>query len=67
MRTVKRLSVVVVCFAQLTATQGNTFDKVRNNGGSVSKSVKPDDWDNKLTVASDVITLVLKDGQSVTI
>ncbi len=48
-------------------SQGNTFTKVRYNGGSVSTTVKPDDWDNKLTVNADAITLVLKDGQTVTI
>jgi hypothetical protein len=33
----------------------------------VSTNVKPDDWDNKLTVNSDAIVLALKDGQTVSI
>jgi hypothetical protein len=51
----------------VASSQGNVFDKVRYNGGSIATKVKPDDWDNKLTVASDQITLALKDGQTVTL
>lgn len=50
-----------------TLAQGNTFDKIRYNGGTLQTKVKPDDWKNKLTVTSDEIKLDLKDGQSVTI
>jgi hypothetical protein len=45
---------------------GNSF-KVRYNGGSIPTTVKPDDWDNKLSVAPDAIVLALKDGQVITI
>jgi hypothetical protein len=45
---------------------GNTY-KVRYNGGSVATKVSPHDWNNKLTVSSDAITLSLKDEQSVEI
>lgn len=55
------LSVPVVA-----TSQGNVY-KVRYNGGSIATQVKPDDWDNKLTVASDQITLALKDGQTITV
>jgi hypothetical protein len=47
--------------------QGNNFDKVRYNGGSISTKVKPDEWGNKLNVTSEAIILTLKDGQSVSI
>ena len=50
----------------LAFAQGNQFE-VRYAGGSVSSTVKPDDWKNTLTVASDVITLKLKDGQELKI
>ena len=43
--------------------QGNSFDKIRYNGGTLQTKVKPDDWDNHLLVTSDEIKLQLKDGQ----
>lgn len=67
MRILKKLVALLLCSAVAAWAQGNSFDKVRYNGGSVSTSVKPDDWDNKLTVSADAIVLALKDGQSVTI
>jgi len=45
--------------------QGNTFTKVRYNGGSVASHVDPKDWNNKLTVTSDAITLQTKDNVTV--
>jgi len=47
--------------------QGNTFTKVRYNGGSVSSHVDPKDWNNKLTVTPDAITLETKDNVKVEI
>jgi hypothetical protein len=67
MGLLSRFLAAFVCFTLLTYAQGNTFTKVRYNGGSVSTNVKPDDWDNKLTVTADAIVLALKDGQAVTI
>ena len=43
--------------------QGNTWDKVRYNGGTIATKTKPDDWDNKLTITSSQITIELEDGQ----
>jgi hypothetical protein len=63
----RRVLALVLCCALLTFAQGNSFDKVRYNGGSVATKVKPDDWDNKLTVTSEMITFTLMDGQSVKI
>lgn len=63
----RRLFAVVLCCAVLSYAQGNTFTKVRYNGGSISTQVKPDGWDNKLTVNSDAIVLSLKDGQTLSI
>jgi len=56
------LSVAIVAYGQ-----GNTFDKIRYNGGTVATKVSPKDWGNRLTVTSEGITLRLKDGQSVQI
>jgi hypothetical protein len=68
----KKLIALVLCLPLsglplFAYGQGNTFDKVRYNGGSVQTSVKPDEWGNKLTVTSDEINLTLKDGQKVAI
>lgn len=54
----------VLCSSILVYGQGNTFKKIRYQGGSVATTVKPDDWDNKLTVTSDEITLTLEDGKT---
>ena len=59
----------LLCLALFSATvlaQGNTFP-VRYVGGSLSSTVKPDDWGNTITVSSEVITFKLKDGQEVKI
>src|SRR5215471_3719769 len=67
MAHLRKVVALIMCCAVLSYAQGNTFTKVRYNGGSVSTKVKPDDWDNKLTVSSEAIVLALKDGQTVTI
>jgi len=67
MAHLRKVLAVVICFAVLSYADGNTFTKIRYNGGSVSTKVKSDDWDNKLTVSSDAIVLALKDGQTLTI
>ena len=59
--------LTAVSISAVVCAQGNTFDKVRYNGGSISTKVKPDDWNNKLTVTSEQISLVLNDGQTVTV
>lgn len=56
-------SIVIVLTASLIAYgQGNTFKKIRYQGGSIASKVKPDDWNNTLTVTSDEIKLDFKDG-----
>src|SRR5437588_7640183 len=67
MKAIKRLLAVFLCCAVAAWAQGNSFDKVRYNGGSVDSKVDPKDWNNHLTVTSDVITLALKDGKKVEI
>jgi len=61
------LAVTLLFSVTALADGGNSFTRVRYNGGSVASKVKPDDWDNKLTVTSDLITFELKDGQKVEI
>ncbi len=61
MNLLRQLVAVLLCCSVLSYAQGNTFNKVRYNGGSVSSKVDPKDWNNKLTVTSDSIKLDLKD------
>lgn len=62
MMFMKQLSAVVLSCLMASAVygEGNTFTKVRYNGGSVPSKVDPKDWGNKLTVTSDTIALELK-------
>jgi hypothetical protein len=48
---------------QVALSQGNTWDQVRYNGGTLATNVSPKEWDNIFRVTSDTIGLVLKDGQ----
>lgn len=56
------LAVILSCLmasAVFAQHGGNTFTKVRYNGGSVASKVDPKDWDNKLTVSPEMIVLEL--------
>jgi hypothetical protein len=65
MITRRLLAVVAIVLSAsiLSYGQGNTFKKIRYQGGSVASTVKPDDWNNTLIVTSEEITLKLKDGK----
>jgi len=52
------LAALLICV--LASAKGNDF-KVRYNGGSIQTDVSPHDWDNKLTVTSEAITLDVHD------
>jgi hypothetical protein len=67
MRHFQGALAVVLCCSILAYAEGNTFTKVRYNGGSVPSKVSPKDWDNTLTVTPDAITLLLKDKARVDI
>ena len=67
MSCVRRLLVLTLCCALLASAQGNTFDKVRYNGGTIASKVGPKDWHNELTVTASTITLKLKDGATLEI
>jgi hypothetical protein len=57
------LAMILSCLMASTVFAqhgGNTFTKVRYNGGSVASKVGPKDWDNKLTVSPELIVLELK-------
>lgn len=57
---------IFICSTFAYASE-NSWDKVRYNGGSLTTKVDPHEWDNRLTVTSDLITFELKDGQKVEI
>ncbi len=62
----KKLRQIIAVVAILTVTsyaQGNSWNKVRYNGGTLATKVDFKDWNNQLTVTPDTITLKLKDGQ----
>lgn len=61
------MAAIILISSLMASAQGNTFTRVRYNGGSVSTKVKPDDWDNKLAVSADAIVFTLKDGQALSI
>lgn len=64
----RKLLAFVLCVSSFVyAAESNTFTKVRYNGGSVASHVDPKDWNNKLTVTSDAITLETKDNVKVSI
>ena len=63
MKRTRGLMALVLCAALATYGQGNSFTKIRYNGGSVPSKVDPKDWNNKLTVTPDAIILELKDNQ----
>ena len=67
MNTIRRLTAVVLCWslAAYASSQGNTFDRIRYNGGTLSNPVDPKDWGNQLTVTSDLIVFTFKNGQRV--
>lgn len=64
---VTKFVAVLLCVSIVAYADGNTFSRVRYNGGSVASKVDPKDWNNKLTVTPDAITLDFKDGQHLAI
>src|SRR5262245_51284796 len=67
MKFCARLLASFLCYCLVAYADGNSFDRVRYNGGSVDSKVDPKEWKNTLTITSDAITLALKDGKSVKI
>jgi len=67
MKSFSKQIALLLCFSILAYTQGNSFNKVRYNGGSISTKTNSEEWDNHLSISSDAIVFTLKDGQSVTI
>jgi hypothetical protein len=59
--------ISLLCVSLVAYGQGNSFDRVRYNGGTIPSKVGPKDWGNHLTITSDLITFKLKDGPSLEI
>lgn len=67
--TMRTAIAVLLCVSVLTTStfaQSNVWE-IRYIGGSVSSTVKPDDWHNSITVNSDSILMKLKDGKEIKI
>jgi PEGA domain-containing protein len=67
MKALRRIFALLMVLSVLTYGQGNNFNKIRYNGGTVETKTKPDDWSNSLSITSEEIKLELKDGQKVMI
>ena len=46
---------------------GNSWDNVRYNGGTISTEISLEDWGNHLSVTSEEVRLLLKDGKTISI
>ncbi len=67
MRTLRTVIAICLIWSTVAYAQGNSWDKVRYNGGTLQTKVSPKDWNNHLTITSDLISLKLKDGQALDI
>jgi len=67
LKVLKNTIALLLVSAIVLAAQGNSFDRIRYNGGSVDSTVDAKDWHNRLTVSSEIITLALKDGKTLEI
>ena len=64
MKSVQQLLALTLSCILASAAfgEGNSFNKVRYNGGAIPSTLNPKDWGNKLTVSPEVIVLELKNG-----
>jgi len=67
MRQIRCVITLVLALSLISYADGNSWDRVRYNGGTLQTKVDPKEWDNHLTITSDQITFKLKDGQSLDI
>jgi hypothetical protein len=67
MKVFRRVFAMMMVLSIGAYGQGNNFEKIRYNGGTVQTKIKSDDWGNRLAVTSEEIKLELKDGQKVVI
>jgi hypothetical protein len=63
----RKCLALVLSLSTFALAQGNSWNRVRYNGGTISTKVDPKDWGNKLSVTPDLITFQLKDGQKIEI
>jgi hypothetical protein len=67
MKVLRQVFVIMLVLSVGAYGQGNSFDKIRYNGGTVQTKVESDDWGNRLAITSEEIKLELKDGQQIVI
>src|ERR1035437_10133402 len=63
----REILVLLLACTVFAYAQGNSFTKVRYNGGAVASKGNAKGWGDKLTVTPEAIVLVLKDKQRVEI
>jgi len=62
MNIARKLAILFLCSSVAVWADGNSFKKIRYDGGSVNLKIDALDWENLLTVTKDMITLVMQDG-----
>ena len=65
-----KITSIFLIYLQLLPSYGqtdNSWDKVRYNGGTLSTEVSLEDWGNHLSVTSEEVRLLLKDGKTISI
>jgi hypothetical protein len=60
MKTLTKQILAVLLSCLMASAAGNSFTRVRYNGGSIPSKVDPKDWGNKLTITPDTVVLELK-------
>ena len=66
----RRITSILLIYLLLLPSYGqtgNSWDKVRYNGGTVSTEVSLEDWGNHLSVTSEQVRLLLTDGKTISI
>jgi hypothetical protein len=66
----RKITSILLIYLLLLPSYGqtdNSWDNVRYNGGTLSTEVSFEDWGNHLSVTSEEVRLLLKDGKTISI
>jgi hypothetical protein len=66
-RNLTWIAVVAMLWPHWLWAQGNSWNKIRYNGGTIQAKLNPYDWNTTLTITSDAIVLVFGHRQTVRI
>lgn len=67
MQIKKILLFIFVVAVLVNCAHGQTFARMRYKGGMIAAAVDSNDWNNRLTVTSDLILFTLRDGRRIEI